>query len=511
MDAVQRAALLQTPTNPTRPYVVDPGGTSRLSPRVNDSQNRSSSASPADQRVAASPKHPAASGEADTTSQAGDQFMQDEGSEEENPFDDDNYSMSSIDMEKLTDDTHMQTRRWKATVMKEVSTAYVKIPERPDPQKEKEVVVEHILDFDAQLRIQTRKRRLEDCGVVFCTVDLSPSRDSFIQWIYKEVENKAAVQLVHVKVLAPRHYLVLMGSIEDRDTILAGGPYYMRRRMVYTVPWEPGFDTKKNLAKHLACWLDLLDVDPMLEGGGPNLFASLGKVLRTAGLTDDQDGKFQNIRGCVLLDMTKPLPTVLHVKLNKITKRIPVRYDLIPDACFLCHERGHFALLGEEEDETIPDNARQDAENEQQEGSKDTTRDTTGTPPGNGSNPHHDPTERIDQDGGEGDNLVKIIPDLNASPNAAGGALTPMSRKEKEKARKKEARKKKNEVESIRKERRNPEESTVQTEAEEDSSSNEDGSNAGKFWLTDGGKKPKGQKETMDADIRWSGAAVSAN
>ncbi|KAL3691961.1 hypothetical protein R1sor_005612 [Riccia sorocarpa] len=142
MDAVQRAALLQTPTNPTRPYVVDPGGASRLSPRVNDSQNRSRSASPPGQRVLTSPKQPAASGEVDTTSQAGDQFM---------------------------------------------------------------------------------------------------------------------------------------------DTVLAGGPYYMRRRMVYTVPWEPGFDTKKTLAKHLACWLDLLDVDPMLEGEGPNLLASLGKSCERPG------------------------------------------------------------------------------------------------------------------------------------------------------------------------------------------------------------------------------------
>ncbi|KAL3677674.1 hypothetical protein R1sor_020630 [Riccia sorocarpa] len=40
--------------------------------------------------------------------------------------------------------------------------------------------------------------------------------------------------------------------------------------MIYTAPWEPGFDTSKILAKHMAVWLDLVNVDPLIEEEGPN-------------------------------------------------------------------------------------------------------------------------------------------------------------------------------------------------------------------------------------------------
>ncbi|KAL3697085.1 hypothetical protein R1sor_011161 [Riccia sorocarpa] len=314
------------------------------SPRVNNSQERERSVSPRDRR--SSPLLPA-SPEKDTASQGSlpaDQHMGDEEQQEDEIMDDDNLSLSSFDMERKDEEGYNEARRWKIDVMREVSAAYAKIPDKPEVAPEHEVVVEHTFDFDAQLRFQERKRRLEDCGVVFCTVDLSPSRDTFLQWIYREVENKAAVQSTHVKVLAPS-YLVLMRSMQDRNAILAGGPYYMRRRMVYIVPWEPRYDTKKTLAKKMACWLDLLDVDPMLEGEGENLLASLGNVLRTAGISENEGGKFQNVRGCILMDMTKPLPTVLNVKLNRVVKKIHIRYDVLPDACFNCYERGHFARI----------------------------------------------------------------------------------------------------------------------------------------------------------------------
>ncbi|KAL3685968.1 hypothetical protein R1sor_003990 [Riccia sorocarpa] len=194
-----------------------------------------------------------------------------------------------------------------------------------------------------EVRLQAQKRRGEDCGLVFCTVDMSPSRDLFTQWIYQEVENKAAVQATHIKVLAPRHYLVLTRSMEDRDAMLTGGPYYMRKRQVYTTPWSPGYDTSKILAKRMACWLDLVNVDHFLEGEGENLLATLGQVLQVAGVSDKGEAKFQNVRGCVLMDMSKSLPVVLRLNLDGSVKRIAIKYDTLPDACFVCQERGHFA------------------------------------------------------------------------------------------------------------------------------------------------------------------------
>ncbi|KAL3682313.1 hypothetical protein R1sor_000335 [Riccia sorocarpa] len=66
----------------------------------------------------------------------------------------------------------------------------------------------------------------------------------------------------------------------------------------------------------MACWLDIQEVDPMLVKEGWNMLASIGEVLNMAGVTKEGDGKFAHIRGCVLLDMSKPLSTVLRAILN---------------------------------------------------------------------------------------------------------------------------------------------------------------------------------------------------
>ncbi|KAL3700872.1 hypothetical protein R1sor_018894 [Riccia sorocarpa] len=255
---------------------------------------------------------------------------------------DNDIELSELDEAKATDPAYLTHRKWKKRVIKETVSAFEKVKEHTGDIGEDEVEAEHVFDFNSQARIQARKHKLEDCGIVFCTIDMSPSRDTFLQWLYSEVENKAAVQVRHVKVLAAKHYLVYTRSTEDRDLILASGPYYMRRRLIYTVPWEPGFDTSKALAKKMSVWLDLLNVDAMLEGEGKAMLSTLGQVIQMAGMTEAQEGKFQHIRGCILMDLSKPLPTVLKLNMNGVTRKIKIQYDMLPDACYVCNERGHY-------------------------------------------------------------------------------------------------------------------------------------------------------------------------
>ncbi|KAL3677121.1 hypothetical protein R1sor_027069 [Riccia sorocarpa] len=113
--------------------------------------------------------------------------------------------------------------------------------------------------------------------------------------------------------------------------------------MVYSTPWEPGFDTNKVLTKKMACWLDLANVDPLIEDEATCMLNTLGEVVRIASVTEKQEDKYPNIRGCILMDMTKPLPTVMKIILNNEVKRVQIQYDVLPDACYTCHKRGHFA------------------------------------------------------------------------------------------------------------------------------------------------------------------------
>ncbi|KAL3677673.1 hypothetical protein R1sor_020629 [Riccia sorocarpa] len=102
-------------------------------------------------------------------------------SEEENEDGEDgsNYGLSDIDNQRSNDREYMKKRSWFKSVAKEVADAFAKLPDHTGKpgDNEEEVEVTHTFDNDAQIRIQNRKHRLEDCGVIFCTVDMSPSRD----------------------------------------------------------------------------------------------------------------------------------------------------------------------------------------------------------------------------------------------------------------------------------------------------------------------------------------------
>ncbi|KAL3697960.1 hypothetical protein R1sor_012036 [Riccia sorocarpa] len=387
----------------------------------------------------------------------------------------------------------------------------LEIKDHVEGNPEDEVVVEHIFTVEQQLQIHQQKRRLEDCAVIFCTVDISPSRDAFQRWLYQEVENRTAIQTQHVKVLAPRHYLVYMSSIEDRDLVLAGGPYYMRQRMIYCTPWEPGFDTTKVLAKKMACWVDLLNLDPMIESTGRDLLGSLGPVLQMAGVTDKEEGKFANIRGCVLLDMTKPLPTTLILNLNQVGSRHgqqpqkpqkpqPPAGTGNPSTSGNIYE----VLNGEgEEAQNEEEPTRKDAETLAKDPVENSQTEREQVPSGQNTMQVEEEREEVQKD------VAMNALDLNhssaASIQASQGNGLEVNSKDKRKAKKKAAKEKK-QLERIRERERNSrgEPSSVRQEAEEEEESSEDDEERPqKFWQETNWKKQKGNEETMDTNLGW--------
>ncbi|KAL3675638.1 hypothetical protein R1sor_025586 [Riccia sorocarpa] len=488
--------------------------------------------------------------------------------EEATEEDEDTSSMSALNSVKRANSEYMEQRKWVRDAKKEVTAAFSKIQEYTSTAETEEVEVEHHFNTEEQLKIHAQKRRLEDCGVVFCTVDISPSRDTFTQWLYYEVENKTAVQISHVKVLAPRHYLVILHSMEARDAVLVGGPYYMRKRMIYTTPWEPGFDTHKVLAKKMAVWLDLFNVDPMMEGVGNSLLGSLGSVLQVTGTTEKMEGKFANIRGCVLMDMTKPLPSVLVLHMNKIKKKIKIRYDILPDACFKCHECGHFARIcpqnfhqqdrGKEPAAADPDpdadfqevkrKGRANPEGSrwhipEQSNSFEVLGEVSGenvaveevpSSSGNGvadtedamdirteeEEPRKESAHRSAASDEERSALQSEIPDLNVTP---AELLSLSSEKPGKKKNNKAKQREKRKEEKIRKETEKEvadqfqgleeveEGEVLPIEVGSDSSGSEEEEGNNRLWQTDG-KKRRGEKEAMETTTGWeeSGAVDKA-
>ncbi|KAL3684728.1 hypothetical protein R1sor_002750 [Riccia sorocarpa] len=395
--------------------------------------------------------------------------------------------MSELNSEKRADQAYMDNWRWLKRIRREVTSAFAKIPDLTVDPGAEDVIVEHHLNLEQQIRIHTRERRLEDCGVVFCTVDISPSRDAFIQWVYKEVENKVAVQVTHVKVLAPRHYLVILNSMVERDAVLAGGPYYMRRRMIYTTPWEPGFDTHKILAKKLAVWLDLLNVDPMVEDVAHELLETLGTVLQMAGVTESmEDGKAAEEEEN---DGFTEVPGKSKGKGKAVQEQ---------GAASNPTNNNQFAVLAEQDGDNTSEKGEEVDKNQQANMNVDNNGEAStsqGTQPQ--TNPISIPSG--EPSGATGGNL----PDLNATPiPSRASPLGPQSKAQKKNIKKREKKKaaKAKQLESGQSEA----EANAPAEHEDSSSSDDEDPKQNRLL-----KKSRGEKETMDAIPEWTGDSIA--
>ncbi|KAL3681173.1 hypothetical protein R1sor_024129 [Riccia sorocarpa] len=242
---------------------------------------------------------------------------------------------------------------------------------------------------------------------------------------------------------------MLVRNKEDRDAIFAASPYKMRNRVVFLTPYEPGHNPQSNVGKKMPVWLDLLNVDPMLESEGRQMLATLGPEIHQAGMIEGEGGKFPHIRGCVLMDINKPLPTVLKVMLNGGSKSFGIHYDTLPDACYTCHQRGHFQRFCPLTCTTRPapeekQKTREDADGFQQVNPKGRASPTDGngnrkgntiSPPTAASNPYqaldttvteNEEEEEIpnnDEEDEEIPNNVQINPTPVGSPSKSWGDI----------------------------------------------------------------------------------------
>ncbi|KAL3701688.1 hypothetical protein R1sor_019710 [Riccia sorocarpa] len=288
----------------------------------------------------------------------------------------------------------------------------------------------------------------------------------------------------------------------------------------------------------MAVWLDLLNVDPMMEGMGRTLLSSLGSVLQVAGVTKKMESKFANICGCVLMDMTKPLPSVLIMHMNAVQKRVKIRYDILPDACFICHGRGHFARIclktqqakdkgkgpvsqaASQPEQSNSFQVLEEMDEDAQVGVELEPLQQPVSPSGVSSTPG----QQMDSEDGQVDPPLDVlhgketpkegeqIPDLNATPNT--DTELPQGKTEKRKS-KKARQKEKRKEELARKQAAAKEGSgeigtTANTEVEEsdNSSSEEEDNRENKLWKTAAGKKHWGENDVMETAAKWSDSAA---
>ncbi|KAL3677188.1 hypothetical protein R1sor_027136 [Riccia sorocarpa] len=128
------------------------------------------------------------------------------------------------------------------------------------------------------------------------------------------------------------------------------GPYLRKfsteNRMVFPLPWDTKFSTKDLKSRVVPVWLELYNVHPGLLKFRITMLRTTGPVIYAAKNTEAQ--RINIILGCVLMDLNKALPEYIPIAIPEAPEKIMkqrIRYLRLPDACFNCRQRGHFARM----------------------------------------------------------------------------------------------------------------------------------------------------------------------
>ena len=135
------------------------------------------------------------------------------------------------------------------------------------------------------------------------------------------------------------HYcLVKFDIVEDVDSILTGGPWFIGQHFLAIRQWEPRFKASTTTLSSVVVWIRLIEL-PM-EFYEPNALKKIGRaigpVLRIDYHTTNKErGRFARL--CIQVNLDKPL--VRKIYLGKIEQC--VLYEGINALCFSCGRIRH--------------------------------------------------------------------------------------------------------------------------------------------------------------------------
>ncbi|KAL3689567.1 hypothetical protein R1sor_015876 [Riccia sorocarpa] len=135
-----------------------------------------------------------------------------------------------------------------------------------------------------------------------------------------------------------------VNSANSRNHVFANSPLIIRNKMVFCLPWDPRFTPDDLRSRMTPVWVELRDLKTCLMDFALEMLQMVGPVLYAA--KNVETGKSNIIPGCVMVDLNQELRDVVKVVIPEAPDRImkqAIRYTKLPDACFICRERGHFA------------------------------------------------------------------------------------------------------------------------------------------------------------------------
>lgn len=113
----------------------------------------------------------------------------------------------------------------------------------------------------------------------------------------------------------------------------------MDGRMVAEVPWEKDLNSRPIGALDTPVWIDLIAIDPLLEIHANYFLNQVGRLVFDT--TSANLSRFANIRGCVLINLDKPILGQVQVDVaGEGEVKIEIQYKSL-NFCKYCRERGH--------------------------------------------------------------------------------------------------------------------------------------------------------------------------
>ncbi|KAL3682542.1 hypothetical protein R1sor_000564 [Riccia sorocarpa] len=187
-------------------------------------------------------------------------------------------------------------------------------------------------------------RQLQNNSLIIHTVDLRVTMAYFEKWTEQTIHQLLGVNIVSICQLDPFCFHIVVDSGKAKAHIFANSPLKMGTKMVFPLPWDTRFSTRDLKSRAVPVWLELFDVHPGLLKFGINMLMKIGPIIYAAKNTETQ--RINIVRGCVLMDLSKPLPEFIPIAVPEAPDRVMkqrIEYLRLPDACFNCRQRGHFA------------------------------------------------------------------------------------------------------------------------------------------------------------------------
>lgn len=157
--------------------------------------------------------------------------------------------------------------------------------------------------------LEHRIQHFQQKGIVINTGRTHVNRNDIMRWVEFVFEREMGAYIEQIKVMSWFNFLVIVGTYEEQQQILGALLLYMDGKVIIAVHQETNLNNNPIGVMDTPLWIELVLVDLVLEIYFKYLFGRASRLVYAS--TSTSLNRFAHIRGCILMDMDKPLVTQL--------------------------------------------------------------------------------------------------------------------------------------------------------------------------------------------------------